>query len=66
MKNNKLISLFASHGDNTSTASTKVGIKKNTLYKKVSGKTDFTASEILRIKNVYGLTAERVNDIFFD
>jgi hypothetical protein len=41
-------------------------ITQGTLSFKITGKTDFTRSEIKMIKDRYNLTAEQVNEIFFN
>lgn len=35
-----------------------------TLYRKVSGKTDLTAREIAKLRDLFKLTPKEVNDIF--
>lgn len=43
----------------------KSGILRATLYNKLSGKTDFTAREIVSLTNVLRLTKKERDDIFF-
>ena len=43
-----------------------LGTTQGTLSFKITGKSDFTRSEIKRIKDRYNLTAEQVNEIFFN
>jgi len=40
-------------------------LTRETLYNKVNGKTEFTASEILKIRKVLGLTKKQQEEIFF-
>ncbi|MBE7032912.1 MAG: hypothetical protein E7406_01645 [Ruminococcaceae bacterium] len=42
------------------------GIKKTSLYRKLSGKTQFTRGEIERIIIELELTSEEIMDIFFE
>ena len=43
-----------------------LGTTQGTLSFKITGKSDFTRSEIKKIKDRYKLTAEQVNEIFFN
>ena len=43
----------------------KSGILRETLYNKLNGSSDFKASEILKLSNTLGLSADERNDIFF-
>ena len=43
----------------------KTGINRVTLYNKISGKNEFTASEIVALSNLLGLTTEEREAIFF-
>lgn len=64
-KNYKLIALLDSVGGNRRTLSALLGISYITAANKVSGANEFTSSEIAKIKEHFGLTAEQVEDIFF-
>lgn len=43
----------------------KTGIKRETLYNKLSGKSEFTASEIVAVSKVLRLSVEEREAIFF-
>ena len=43
----------------------KTGINRVTLYNKISGKSEFMASEIVALSNLLGLTTEEREAIFF-
>lgn len=43
----------------------KLGVDTSTIYRKMSGESDFTRAEIQSITQVLGLTANDVQDIFF-
>lgn len=43
----------------------KTGIKRETLYNKLSGKSEFTASEIVAMSKVLRLSVEEREAIFF-
>lgn len=43
----------------------KLGITREGLYKKLNGKTEFKASEIVKVQNVLKLTDEKRDEIFF-
>lgn len=45
--------------------SKKTGIKRETLYNKLSGKSEFTASEMVALSQVLRLTMEERDAIFF-
>lgn len=56
--------LYNETGENLSKV---VGISRSTLSLKMNGKSsEFTLSEIKKIKNHYNLTAEQVEEIFFN
>ena len=42
-----------------------LGIKESTLYRKMSGESDFTRNEIQLFREKLGLTAEETDNIFF-
>lgn len=44
----------------------KMGIRRETLYNKISGKTEFLASEIYAITNYLGLSKKERDAIFFN
>lgn len=43
-----------------------IGISATALYRKVSGVSDFSASEIKKISSVLSLSNEKIIDIFFN
>lgn len=44
----------------------KIGIDKTTFYRKISGKSDFTISEIYKIIDELKISNEKIVDIFFN
>lgn len=56
------------YGDNGLSLSKYLGISRSTLSAKISknSKSEFTQSEILKIKKRYNLTSDEVNEIFFE
>lgn len=42
-----------------------IGVNPATLYRKVSGRSDFTRAEIQLIRNFLNLTSEEADSIFF-
>lgn len=42
-----------------------LGLSREGLYKKLNNETEFKASEIMRMKEVLGLSNERRDEIFF-
>lgn len=52
------------NGDNLNTLSDYLGIAHQTLSRKISGKADFTQSEMNKIKERYNLSDERFGQIF--
>ena len=42
-----------------------LGLSREGLYKKLNNETEFKASEIMKMKEVLGLSNERRDDIFF-
>ncbi len=43
-----------------------LGMSEQTLYNKITGKTEFKSSEILILARELSLSMQSVNDIFFD
>lgn len=41
------------------------GIKKNSIYRKLSGKTEFSRSEIEKISDILNLSCNEIMQIFF-
>lgn len=44
----------------------KIGITRQSLSKKINGDSDFTASEISKLKLILNLSAEDLQSLFFD
>jgi plasmid maintenance system antidote protein VapI len=53
------------YGDTDAVLAEALGITAQTFSLKVNGKADFTAGEILSVRNRYSLTDEEVTQIFF-
>lgn len=53
------------YGDNGKSLATYLGITQATVSRCLNGRSEFTQSQIGRIKDRYELTAEEVEDIFF-
>lgn len=43
----------------------KIGISERTLYRKMSGDSDFTRIEIIEIRNLLNLSSAELEEIFF-
>lgn len=57
---------MALYGDTYETLKDKLGIMTiQTISYKINGKVSFKANEIAKIKEIYQLTDEEVNEIFF-
>lgn len=61
----KLNGAIEQSGMKVSAISKKVGINRTSLYNKISGKTEFSASEIESISDVLRLSVKERNEIFF-
>lgn len=53
-------------GMTVSSFSRKSGMLRETFYNKLKGKSEFTASEIVRLSKVLRLTEKERNEIFFN
>lgn len=63
---NKLEAEMRLHGDTGNSLSAYLGMARSTFSAKLNEKNaEFTSSEILKIKEKYSLTAEKLDDIFF-
>ena len=60
-----LLSQLALHEMTRSALAEKLGWSKSTLYRKINGKTDFTAQEIDKCYEVLELSADMASAIFF-
>lgn len=67
MNTNKLRAKMALNGDTGTTLSEALGLSQQRFSAKLNGNNaEFTQGEIQLIKDRYNLTAEEVDDIFFD
>lgn len=67
MNTNKLRAKMALNGDTGTTLSEALGLSQQRFSAKLNGNNaEFTQGEIQLIKDIYNLTAEEVDDIFFD
>lgn len=62
---NKLRSLMAANGDNYASLAKKMGISTSTVCNKVNGRVQFTWQDMKSIKNLYNLSAEQMDALFF-
>ena len=65
MDTNMLKSILVRHGDNVAALAEKMGLSQTALYRRISGETDFDYKEIKVIKDIYGLSPEEIDAIFF-
>ena len=67
MNKNKFRAVMSEHGDTYKTLAPKLDLAESTLCDKVNEKSGagFTQSEILAVKNLYHLSAEQIDSIFF-
>ena len=66
MKRNEILAAVTRVGLTLQDVSDEIGISRQSLSNKISGKNEFKASEIKAIALLLNLTGEQVNDIFFD
>ncbi len=66
MKKNLLEAKMKIFGDTQSDLAEVIGISVATFNYKLNGKSEFTQSEIQKIRERYNLTDEEVVEIFFD
>jgi len=64
MSVNKINSQFALAGKNREDVAKILGINRATLYRKLSGKTEFTLNEIKTLATA--LHIQNISDVFFD
>lgn len=63
----KLRSIMVMHGDTNKDLAELLGISEQSVSNKINERgTEFRQGEIAKIKEKYNLTAEQVEDIFFD
>ena len=60
-----LKSVLVKNGDNVAALADKMGLSVAGLYRRIDGKTQFTYKEIKAIKDIYGLSPEEIDAIFF-
>lgn len=66
MNKNEFKSVMALNGHNQENLAFELGISKSTLSKKINEKgSEFSQSEIMKIKNLYRLTDKQIDHIFF-
>lgn len=63
---NKLKGIMIYNNDTQENLSKALGLAVATLSYKMNGRTEFTRQEIAKIKERYNLTAEELDDIFFN
>ena len=62
---NILKSVLVRNGDNVAALAGKMGMSTAALYRRISGDTEFSAKEIRMFKQIYDLTGEEIDTIFF-
>lgn len=60
-----LKSVLVRNGDNVTALAGKMGLSAAGLYRRIDGKTQFTYKEIKAIKEIYGLSPDEIDAIFF-
>lgn len=65
MDTNMLKSILVRNGDNVAALAEKMGLSTAGLYRRLDGKTQFTYKELKAIKDIYGLSADEIDAIFF-
>ena len=67
MNKQKLLAQMILHGDTGGSLSDLLGITRSTFSAKINetNGAEFTQREIMRIKELYSLTAQEVDEIFF-
>ena len=66
MNINMLKAQIALKGKKNSDIAELLGISKSAIYRKLSGKSDFTRKEILLLINFLGISTDRAMEIFFN
>lgn len=61
----KIKSLMALNGDTQRDLAAKTGISYGTLSNKMSGKCQWSREDIAIIMNIYGLSLQEMNNVFF-
>ena len=65
MEPNMLRSVMVRNGDNVAALAAKMGLSHTALYRRINGEGDFSLAEMTAIKQIYGLTIEEIDAIFF-
>ena len=65
MNTNMLKSVLVRNGDNVAALADKMGLSQAALYRRINGETDFDYKEIKAIKDIYSLSPEDIDAIFF-
>ena len=60
-----LRAVLVRNGDNVAALADKMGLSQTAMYRRLSGATDFDYKEIRAIKEIYGLSPEEIDAIFF-
>lgn len=60
-----LKAVLVAHGDNVTALAEKMGLSTAGLYRRIKGQTQFTAKEIREFKDIYNLSGEEIDAIFF-
>lgn len=63
---NKLKGIIMYHDDTAGNLAKAMNLSQTSLSYKINGKVEFTRREIMIIKERYNLSAEEIDDIFFD
>ena len=66
MDNEKLKKFIADSGFKRSHLADKLGISSASLWNKLNGKTDFTVTESMALKELLGMTESEYMSLFFD
>ena len=66
MNQNIFKSEMALHGVTAAELASKLSMSKAALYRKMSGRSEFSRLEILKVIGLFGLSEAKVMNIFFD
>ena len=61
----KLRAKMVEHDDTVANLAAKLGLHRNTLSKSLNGRREFLVGEVLKIAELYRLTPDEVERIFF-
>ena len=64
-KANLFKAAIAANSKTTKEVAEAIGVNEATLYRKISGKSDFTRNEIQLIRQFLSLSADEIDNIFF-